>query len=154
MKPSEIRTNLEMDSVTSSVAENDTTGEKTITPSTAVTKTNIESINGIANDPGHSSSDQSEGKINTPQVNSQFQMSRTTSLGNTTCKSHPLSANPLLIPLEINHVTNGGSVFCNKVEEAGLNPVSIAVSSEPTKPTDFKGNIFIIWLHLNISIKQ
>ena len=140
MGQSEISANLEMSRVTLSDIANDTTRDMTDT------KMNLDSSKGVEKDASQSLSDQSQGKISNTQ-----KISRETSFDNSTSESPAISANSLCIALETDHGIHPCGIECNEVEDAGLETISVAVSSESIKPTDSEGNIIVNSLHFNIS---
>ena len=143
IEKSKIRTNLEMNTVTLTDVANDTTGDMTDT------KKNFDSSKGIENDASQSLSDQSQGQMSNTQNILLSKISRETSFDSTTSESPNASTNSLCMALETDHGIHPGGVERNEVEDAGLEPISIAVSSESIKPTDSKGNDNINSLHLN-----
>ena len=147
MEQFKISTNLELNTVTLSDVANDTTGDM------KDTKMDLDSENGIKKDASQSLSDQSQGEISNTHIKLQSKISRETSFENTTSESATVSANSSCIAIETVHETHPGSVNCDEVEDAGLETISIAVSSDSIKHTKSEGNININSLHINLPVK-
>ena len=127
-----------MNTVTLTDVANDATGNMTDA------KKNFDSSKGIEKDASQSLTDQCQDQRCNTRAKLQSKISREPSFDNTTSESPITSANSLSLALETDHGIYPGGVECNALEDAGSEPISIAVSSESIKPTDSEGWLIYI----------